>query len=216
MDLRRAARHDAAELTQLRRIMLDTTRPTPDGEWVTACEAAFTAFFEGPCFVAFAVDAPDGAGLDSCPVSTHAPRFHSPTSGSPFHGEIHSAATDPAWRRRDYGRAVVTATMQWLADQGCFSVRLNASPAGLPLSTELGFRPIPAPAMTWSCQQETIQHLRTRAAVAGPHSPHSIEPSAPRGGKGLRCDLGISLSSSSTRNRSTSSSTLYTAFHRRR
>ncbi|MFI9210286.1 GNAT family N-acetyltransferase [Streptomyces sp. NPDC053253] len=152
MDVRRADRHDAAELTRLRRIMLDTTRPTPDGEWVTGCEAAFADFLEGPCFVAFVVEAPDGAGLASCAVGTYVPRFPSPTSDSPFQGEIHSVATDPAWRRRGYGRAVVTATMQWLADQSCSSVRLNASPDGLPLYTELGFRPIPAPAMTWSCR----------------------------------------------------------------
>jgi hypothetical protein len=101
----------------------------------------FHRLLEGPGFAAFVVDASDGAGLASCAVGTYAPRFPSPTSDSPFHGEIHS---------------VVTATMQWLAGQGCSSVRLNASPDGLPLYTELGFRPIPAPAMTWSCRWEAI------------------------------------------------------------
>ncbi|MEU2509841.1 GNAT family N-acetyltransferase [Streptomyces sp. NPDC007863] len=152
MDLRRADRRDAAELTRLRRIMLDATRPTPEGEWVTACEAAFADSLGGPCFVAFVVDTPDGAGLAPCAVDTYTPRFPSPTSDSPFHGGIHSVATNPAWRRRGYGHAVATATMQWLADQGCSSLRLNASPDGLPLYTELAFRPLPAPAMTWSCR----------------------------------------------------------------
>jgi hypothetical protein len=37
LDVRRADRHDATELTRLRRIMLDTTRPTSGGDWLTAC-----------------------------------------------------------------------------------------------------------------------------------------------------------------------------------
>ncbi|MFE7038979.1 GNAT family N-acetyltransferase [Streptomyces atratus] len=69
-----------------------------------------------------------------------------------FHGEIHSVATDPAWHRRAYGLAVVTATMQWLASQDCSSARRNASPERLPLYAQLGFRPIPVPAMTWTCR----------------------------------------------------------------
>ncbi|MGW1514307.1 NUDIX hydrolase [Streptomyces sp. NPDC002394] len=115
MDERRADRHGAAGLTRLRRVMLDTARPTPDGEWVTACEADSTDLLEGPGFAAFVVDAPDGAGLASRAVGTYAPRFPSPTGDSPFHGEIHSVAT---------------ATLRWLADQGYSSVRLNASPDG--------------------------------------------------------------------------------------
>ncbi|MCZ1012188.1 GNAT family N-acetyltransferase [Streptomyces lydicus] len=150
--VRRAGRKDAAELARLRRIMLDSNRPTPDGPWLTACEAAFAEFLEGPRFAAFVVDAPEGTGLASCAVGTYVPRFPSHTSDLPFHGEIHSVATDPAWRRRGFARAIITATMQWLAGEGCSSVRLNASPDGLPLYTDLGFIPIPAPAMTWRCE----------------------------------------------------------------
>ncbi|WP_329020581.1 bifunctional GNAT family N-acetyltransferase/NUDIX hydrolase [Streptomyces sp. NBC_01601] len=131
--------------------MLNSSRPTPGGDWLADCAAALAERLQGPAFAAFVLDAPDGPGLASCAVATFTPRLPGPHSSAPHVGEIHSVATDERWRRRGYAGAVVTAAMQWLSRQGCSSVRLTTSPDGESLYTGLGFRVIPTPLMTWQC-----------------------------------------------------------------
>ncbi|MGW4895860.1 GNAT family N-acetyltransferase [Kitasatospora sp. NPDC004240] len=43
--------------------------------------------------------------------------------------------------RRGYARAAVQALLDWLAEQGCGLVTLNASDDGAPLYRSLGFTP---------------------------------------------------------------------------
>jgi len=47
--------------------------------------------------------------------------------------------TEPEWRRRGVGRALVVTLMRWAADRGFDQLVLHASDAGRPLYVSLGF-----------------------------------------------------------------------------
>ncbi|MEU2874017.1 GNAT family N-acetyltransferase [Streptomyces olivoreticuli] len=151
--VRRAIPDDAPELVRLRRVMLDANhdKPTPGGAWVDECEKAFRTFPDGDRhFAAFVLDAPDADGrLASCAGAGLSPRLPGHTSTALWHGEIHQVATDPEYRRRGYARRVTRAARDWLAARGCSSAALTATPDGIGLYEELGFRTIPYPRMVW-------------------------------------------------------------------
>lgn len=86
MDVRRATARDAAELTRLRHVMLNSSRPTPGGDWLADCAAALAERLQGPAFAAFVLDAPDGPGLASCAVATFTPVCQAPTAAPPMSG----------------------------------------------------------------------------------------------------------------------------------
>lgn len=56
-----------------------------------------------------------------------------------LHGYIWSVWVDPAFRGRGIGEALVRACMAHLQGLGCTTVVLNASDAGVPLYSRLGF-----------------------------------------------------------------------------
>ncbi|MEU1672983.1 GNAT family N-acetyltransferase [Streptomyces roseifaciens] len=150
--VRRAIPTDAAGLARLRRLLYDYDASALTAVWDGEAEAAFTYHLACDAdFVAFVVDLGQGQ-LASSAVGTLARRLPGPNPGGQYYGYIGSVATDPMWRQRGYGRAVVTAVMGWLSDQGRASVHLDASPSGSKLYEQLGFEQISAPVLQWQPQ----------------------------------------------------------------
>ncbi|MEE1930239.1 GNAT family N-acetyltransferase [Streptomyces sp. TRM 70351] len=144
--VRRAVAADARELARMRQLSLTCpeepwTRPRdlPDGPWVEECREAFAAMLDDRDTVAaFVVDAAPGR-VAACALGFLLPRVPGPDSSKPFNGDISTVATDPAFRRRGYARAVVTALMDWMTVRGCKRISLTASSEGEPLYASLGF-----------------------------------------------------------------------------
>ncbi len=153
--VRRAVAADAGELARLRQLSLTCpdvpwTRPraVPDGLWVKECQVAIAVLLRAPdTTAAFVVDAEPGR-LAACAMGFLLPRLPGPDSGQPFNGDISTVATDPAFRRRGYARAVVTGLMDWMTVSGCKRISLTSSPEGEPLYTSIGFAH-DEPRMSW-------------------------------------------------------------------
>ncbi|GAA1755301.1 GNAT family N-acetyltransferase [Luedemannella helvata] len=148
--VRRAGPDDAEELTRLRVVMwaaLDGIAPVP-GPWYPATVARFRETLADPdsAWAAFVVDK-DDTGLASCAVGTIERRLPNPGNLTGETGHIFNVATDPAYRRRGYSRACMTALLTWYAERGVTKVELNASPYGEPLYQQLGFARHSMPAM---------------------------------------------------------------------
>jgi len=143
IDTRRAGVGDAAELLRLRSVMLDAMRPGgPDPQaWIDPGLAVVRPLLDpgNRTMAAFVVDRPDGPGLASCVVGTIDQRLPGPTDPSGLRGYVLNVATDPAYRRRGFSRACMTALLDWYARRGIRAVDLRASAAGEPLYASLGF-----------------------------------------------------------------------------
>ncbi|MGA5302161.1 GNAT family N-acetyltransferase [Nucisporomicrobium flavum] len=148
---RQAAPADATELMRLRKVMLDSMRdtPSPAGEWQDAGRALLQRQLADPdgMVAAFVVDRPGAPGLAACVVGAVDQRLPNPSDPTGLRGYVYSVATDPAYRRRGYSRACMTALIDWYAHRGIRAVDLRASPDGEPLYASLGFRRTPDPAM---------------------------------------------------------------------
>jgi GNAT superfamily N-acetyltransferase len=57
-------------------------------------------------------------------------------------------STDPAYRRRGYGRTTLLTLLAWLRSTGITMVDLHATPDGEPLYRSLGFTEPTDPALT--------------------------------------------------------------------
>ena len=60
-------------------------------------------------------------------------------------GWVSDVVTEPDFRRQGFGRAVLSALIEWFASRGVAEVQLNASPAGARLYEGLGFVRDPDP-----------------------------------------------------------------------
>ncbi|WP_211257258.1 GNAT family N-acetyltransferase [Streptomyces megasporus] len=144
--VRRAVAADARELARMRQLSLTCpeepwTKPRDlrGGPWVEECQETFAAMLgDQDTVAAFVVDAAPGC-VAACAVGFLLPRLPGPDSSKPFNGDISTVATDPAFRRRGYARAVVTALIDWMTVRGCKRISLTASSEGEPLYTSLGF-----------------------------------------------------------------------------
>jgi ribosomal protein S18 acetylase RimI-like enzyme len=140
--VRRASVEDAWELTRLRRVLLKHYQEIHDDLWEYACKDAFEQALadQDGMIQAFVVDAGDSPGkLAACSVGLIQQRLPSPDNHSGLIGYIQSVSTDPDYRRRGYGRAVVEATLEWLDSCGVPKTELTASSMGDDLYRELGF-----------------------------------------------------------------------------
>lgn len=146
--LRRATPADAAALTRLRGLMHESMGDAVTPEWRELCEHAFVRRLGTDAFVAFVIEE------DGVVVSTGAgwleEHLPSPYSLDPRRGYIASMSTDPAFRRRGYGRQVFEALMAWFQELGVPRVDLRASPEGLPLYEGFGFRRLGGASMSWT------------------------------------------------------------------
>jgi GNAT superfamily N-acetyltransferase len=143
IDTRRAGVGDAAELLRLRSVMLTAVRPgTGDStSWVGPAVTVVRPLLEAgnETMAAFVVDKPDGSGLASCAVGTIDQRLPGPNNPSGLGGYVLNVVTDPAYRRRGWSRACMTALLEWFTQRGIAVVDLRASVAGEPLYASLGF-----------------------------------------------------------------------------
>ncbi|MFI0236279.1 GNAT family N-acetyltransferase [Streptomyces sp. NPDC016845] len=148
--VRRAAPEDAEELVRLRKIMLDSMRPSTDVSWQPATITALRAHlaeYEGE-LCAFVVDAPaPGSGLAACATGAIHRRLGGPGNPSGSSGHVFNVCTDPEHRRKGYSRACVEALLAWYQERGVRRIDLHATPQGEPLYASLGFSRTPSPAM---------------------------------------------------------------------
>jgi GNAT superfamily N-acetyltransferase len=138
MPARFATPADAAELTRLRALMLESVGATVDDAWRAACTAAFEAGLADGTYAAFVVDG-DGGRLAACGVASVSQRLPSMTNRTGRVGYIHSMSTDEHHRRAGHARTVFEALMAWFAEQGIVTVELHATDMGAPLYRAYGF-----------------------------------------------------------------------------
>ena len=149
-DLRRATPADAADLTRLRAHMHAAMGVDPQVRgWADACEAAFARRLADPDrFAAWLVEV-DGRAVSGGAgwLEEHLP---APGSVDGRRGHLASMSTDPAHRRRGYGRQVFVALMDWFASLEVPRVDLRATEDGRPLYEAHGFRELGGATMAWT------------------------------------------------------------------
>ena len=141
-EVRRAGPDDAAELTRLRIVMFaDMGRDLAplDEDWRRRNVAHFRRrLAETEVFAAYVVDRP-GGGLAASAVGWTNEHLIGTANRTGRSGYIANMCTDPAYRRRGYGRATLVALLAWLRTTGITTVDLHATPDGEPLYRTLGF-----------------------------------------------------------------------------
>jgi ribosomal protein S18 acetylase RimI-like enzyme len=138
---RPAVPDDAAEVIRLARVMFDALGiEGRNAMWREQADARLRAGLQDGTVAAFVVDAPGapGALVSSAAVSI-TQRLPTPM-GDGRTAYVQWVATDAAWRRRGFGRQVMTALIDWVRASGVGIVDLHASPDGIPLYRDLGFR----------------------------------------------------------------------------
>jgi GNAT superfamily N-acetyltransferase len=142
VQVRRAVPADAAELTRLRVVMFvdmgrDPSLLSPD--WQRRNEEHFRVRLAAPDeFAAFVVDQPGGS-LAAAAVGwlNHHLIGTSNTTGRV--GYVANMCTERGFRGRGYGRAALTALLEWMRASGISMVDLHATPDGEPLYRSVGF-----------------------------------------------------------------------------
>ena len=158
-DLRRAGVADAAALTRLRGHMHAAMGEDPAAPgWAQACEAAYARrLAQTGTFAAWLVE------VDGRPVSSGAgwleEHLPSPRCLDGRRGHIASMSTDPAHRRRGYGRQVLVALMDWFASLEVPRVDLRATADGRPLYEAHGFRELGGATMAWTASEAAAPGL---------------------------------------------------------
>ncbi len=150
MDARWATVDDIGELVRLRGVMLGAMGLDADGTWTVAVEAQLRAGLPDGTFFAAVVDAP--SGLAGSGVGMVWQRLASPGDSGAF-GYIQSMATDPAWRRRGVGRAVLTLLLEGFRARGVDRVGLHFTPEGEALYRSAGFTEPRQPELRWYGQR---------------------------------------------------------------
>ncbi len=151
IDVRRAGPADADGLMELRGVMIGsmTDGQPVRGDWQRTGAGLLRERLRGEqaTLAAFVVDRADGPGLAACAVGQVDQRLPGPGDPTGLRGYVYNVATDPAYRRRGFSRACMTALLDWFDDLGIGVVDLRASPGGEPLYASLGFARTPDPAM---------------------------------------------------------------------
>jgi GNAT superfamily N-acetyltransferase len=147
---RRAVPGDAEELVRLRKIMLDSMRPSDDVAWQQPALETLRAqlSYEEGELTAFVVDDPSGSGrLAACAAGVTQRGLGGPGNPSGVSAHVFNVCTDPDHRRRGYSRACMEALLACYKRRDVRRVELLATTDGEPLYTALGFARTPAPAM---------------------------------------------------------------------
>jgi GNAT superfamily N-acetyltransferase len=113
-----------------------------DGEvratWQVAAEQAVRARLGADLTVVVAEDPGAPGRLVACGAGTISTRLPGP-AGDARLGYIQWMSTEPAFRRRGLGRAVLRGLLDWFEAQGVDNVELHASPDGAALYRLEGF-----------------------------------------------------------------------------
>ncbi|MDI3408247.1 GNAT family N-acetyltransferase [Streptomyces cavernicola] len=148
--VRRATPEDAEELIRLRKIMLDSLRPSDDIGWQAGTARHLRTELARPDgdLMATVVDDPTAPGrLAACATGKIEHRLGSPDNPDGAIGYVFNVCTDPTRRRRGHSRACMRALLDWYAERGIRKVDLTASPEAESLYTSLGFHHMREPAM---------------------------------------------------------------------
>jgi ribosomal protein S18 acetylase RimI-like enzyme len=151
--VRKATGEDIGELVRLRAILFDALGnlwgPAPDGGgWRDLAAASFADLLAGDEACVLVVPADDGPGLAACGVCLIDRRLPSPYNPKGTVAHILGMVTDPAYRKRGHARAIMRELVRWCDGRGIGRIDLNASPDGLGLYREMGFREHPDPTMS--------------------------------------------------------------------
>ncbi|MBV6700238.1 GNAT family N-acetyltransferase [Kitasatospora aureofaciens] len=130
-----ARRATAADATELARLATELAGVV--GAWSSRLTAFFHEHVETDRVAAFVIDRPRG-GLAACACATITHSIPGPNHAG-IYAHIHTVYTAPEYRLRGCARATVQALVDWLTEQGCGLITLNASNDGAHLYSSLGF-----------------------------------------------------------------------------
>ncbi|CAL9361337.1 hypothetical protein SUDANB105_00672 [Streptomyces sp. enrichment culture] len=141
-DPRLARPDDALEIARLRSELI-LSEPL-DETWLATCrDQLATRLQPGGDARAYVIDAPNGQ-LASCALAFLQPLLPAPKYPKGLAARIHAVATEPAYQRRGYAKAALTALLEHLEQDGATLYELYASEGSAPLYEALGFRRDPA------------------------------------------------------------------------
>jgi GNAT superfamily N-acetyltransferase len=140
VEIRPATLDDAAELVRLGGIMYASMGMNPDDpEWRDSAQTMVRERLRRD-MVAFVIDDPDRPGhIVASGAGTIAIRLPAPTNHSGRVGYVQWIATEPAFRRRGYARAITAALVEWFERAGVKNVELHATKDAEPMYRQLGF-----------------------------------------------------------------------------
>lgn len=147
--VRRARPGDAPEVVRLAELMYRTLGADQTDEawaqWRRAAVEAVTTRL-GHDIEIMVADGPDGPGgpggsgrLVACGAGMVSERMPNPWHAVARVGYVQWMSTEPAFRRRGLGRAVLRGLLDWFEAAGIDNVELHASPDGAPLYRAEGF-----------------------------------------------------------------------------
>ncbi|MDE3086052.1 MAG: GNAT family N-acetyltransferase [Acidobacteriota bacterium] len=139
-----ASAADGPEVVRLAEAMF---RPLGGGgldeaHWARWREAslAVTARLPSDGLGVFVVDHPERPGaLAACGAGVVVPRLPNPWHPNGLAGYVQWMSTEPDWRRRGFGRAVLRAVLRFFEERGVDNVELHATASGAPLYRSEGF-----------------------------------------------------------------------------
>ncbi|MCW2599432.1 MAG: hydrolase [Frankiales bacterium] len=146
--LRRATPSDAEALTRLRGFMHEAMGDAVNEQWRRRCEQDFRRRLATEEFVAFVIE--DSGAVVSGGAGWLEEHLASPYALDARRGHIASMSTEPAHKRRGYGRQVFEALMAWFAERDIPRVDLRATPDGRPLYEAFGFQVLGGATMAWT------------------------------------------------------------------
>jgi GNAT superfamily N-acetyltransferase len=141
MDVRQANVEDISELVRLREVLaarMAADRAIGEG-WQEAYARSLKERLGGSDLAIFVIDRPDGEGLAACVIGFIDEHFPGPTVPDGRFGYIQGMATDPAFRRRGYAKAVMGALLDWYRAKGVRRIDLHATSDGEPIYRGFGF-----------------------------------------------------------------------------
>jgi predicted GNAT family acetyltransferase len=138
---RLAVAADASEIARLRSELI-LSEPL-DEDWLAICRDHLAArLVPGGDARAYVVDAPEG-GLAACALALIDAVLPAPRYPKGLAARIQVVATVPAYRRRGYAQAALTALLAHLEGDGVTLYELHASDDSTPLYAALGFESDP-------------------------------------------------------------------------
>jgi GNAT superfamily N-acetyltransferase len=153
MRVRAATVDDIPELVRLREVLADRMRADAGGPpsapgWQQAYARGLRERLGAPDVAVFVIDRPAGEGLAACGMGFIYERFPGPGLPDGRFGYVLGMATDPEFRRRGYGRAILEALLDWYRANGVRRVDLHATADGEPLYRAYGFAAY-YPGLSW-------------------------------------------------------------------
>ena len=143
MLVRPARPDDAGEIARLAELMYRSLGVThPDGIWEgwrSSAERAVSARLGADLAVVVAEDPGAPGRLVACGAGSISERLPNPSHADDRVGYIQWMSTEPTFRRRGLGRAVLRSLLEWFESQGVDNVELHASTDGASLYQAEGF-----------------------------------------------------------------------------